>query len=299
MFNNQGTGLLQRFNAIIQRDRAAASSPAAKAAAERADIQKFNVALGLQGERIPLLADQQGIDVLLGMIQNANKMPGVDAAQSLFMKNFDSTAVRSWSNFQSLLTEVGEQAIPGMTKGLGDLADAFHNAQAWLHQHKQLEMDMQHWVTSTVIETEKWFNDPVNKAQIRAFGGMIVDIGKKFSQAGPELKALGGAAALLGGAAAGAYQPVKDLAGLIGKMFGGYQKFLDDQARQHPSTPAERQHINDLMKKSPLQLRIEELERMFGWPGTNYSGDSLGGLGIGTPGSGPRRTPPINKPAST
>ena len=190
MFNDQGSGLLQRFNDVILRDRAG-KSPRAAADAERHDIQLFDDALGRGGQRIPMLADTQGVDVLMKMVQDANHMPGVKAGQQLFMQNFDSQTVRAWSNFQSLLTEVGSQSLPGLTKGFSDLGDQLHNAQAWLHQHGDLERRIQRDITGAVKSTENFIVS--NKSTWKTLGNDINLVMTDVEKSGPVFTALGDA----------------------------------------------------------------------------------------------------------
>jgi hypothetical protein len=54
------------------------------------------------------------------------------------------------------MTEVGGIALPGVTKGFHDLADALHGAQLWLKGHGALEKHIQNEITDAVKETEGW-----------------------------------------------------------------------------------------------------------------------------------------------
>jgi len=177
-------GLLGRLNDTIAKDTRG-RSPRAAAAIERADLQKFNALLGMQGARAAYLADPQGIQSLLNMMKQLKTLPGVNKAQGMFMQNFDSQTVRAWSNFQSLLTEVGSQALPGATKGLTDLGDALHTAQSWLHQHRNVEMQVQRDVMAGVVGIERYL--VAHRADWKQFG---LDLGNVYKQAvklGPDL----------------------------------------------------------------------------------------------------------------
>lgn len=56
--------------------------------------------------------DDRGVIAAGLMVRQSKAMPGVEKAQALFMKNFSSQLTHAWSNFQSLATEVGGQALP-------------------------------------------------------------------------------------------------------------------------------------------------------------------------------------------
>jgi len=178
-------GLLGRLNDTIAKD-SRGRSPRDSAAIERADLQKFNALFGMQGARAAYLADPQGMKSLFDMMKQLKTLPGVNQAQSMFMQTFDSQSVRAWSNFQSLLTEVGAQALPGATKGLTDLGNALHDAQHWLHQHGALELQVQRDITAGVKGVERYLI--ANRGTWLMFGHDLKTVYTQATKLGPDLK---------------------------------------------------------------------------------------------------------------
>jgi hypothetical protein len=148
-------GLLTHLNSTIEKD-IKGKSPADAAKAQRDDIMNLIKAFGIQGGRAALLADVSGIQNLLQMQKDMKKAPGVEQGQAMFIGNFLGREGQAWSNFQSLMTEIGGQALPGLTKGFFDFGNALHDAQTWLHAHGQVEIDIQRDITNAVKETERW-----------------------------------------------------------------------------------------------------------------------------------------------
>ncbi len=167
-----------------------------KARKERQLIGDFQKAFGTQGQRSGLLGTDRGIEQLRQMIATLPKMPGVEAGQSMFMRNFNSQFVRAWSNFQSLATEVGGTAIPGMTKAAVDLGDAFHVAQGWLHQHGDLERSIQREILADVKGTEQWL--VAHRKDFQQFGSDAKGAVLHLHDVGTQLGYVGDGAILAG-----------------------------------------------------------------------------------------------------
>jgi len=124
-------------------------------------IVAFKSVFGQQGSRManvfsdPLILDQlKGIKAILH-----DPKLSLDEQFRGYRGNFQFQAGRAGQNFQSLMTEVGGQALPGFTKGLRDLGDQLHFAQKWLHNHGDLEIKVQRDVTHAVSATEKFIAD--------------------------------------------------------------------------------------------------------------------------------------------
>jgi hypothetical protein len=119
----------------------------------------FTGAFGKTGTRIAsVLADPVMVDQL-HKIHDAivkQKSLSLDAqAHSIFGTAWFPMK-QAGSDFQSLMTEVGKTALPGVTKGFTDLAGSLHWAQGWLHQHAALEKQVQQTILADVKATEKW-----------------------------------------------------------------------------------------------------------------------------------------------
>lgn len=120
----------------------------------------FTGAFGVQGSRIAsVLADPTMIDQLHKIEQAVKdqKSLGLDEQFRTIRGTAGQAERHAFQNFQSLMTEVGDYALPGFTKGLNDLGDAFHQAQHWMHDHRELGLKVQHDITEAVKGTEQWF----------------------------------------------------------------------------------------------------------------------------------------------
>ncbi len=197
-------GAMRSINAKIATDIAGLHG-IERARKEREDIGLFQKAFGIQGARFGYMATPEGINQLLGLVKQLGQMPGIDKTQSSFMANFSSQVPRTWGNFQSLLTELGTLALPGATKGVKDLGDALHFAQAWLHQHAALERKIQKAVIDGVVGTEKYL--VAHKKDWEIFGNDILYFGKEVHDAAPM---------------------VLTLADAIGKLYQQAKMFGDD-----------------------------------------------------------------------
>lgn len=125
-----------------------------RARKEREDIGLYQKAFGIQGARFGYLGDTKGLEQLFAMTNQLTKMPSISRAQGSFMQNLEGRSQQATSNFQSLMTEIGWQTLPAVTKGFKDLADALHGAQVWLHQNRSLELKVQHDVFAAIKGTE-------------------------------------------------------------------------------------------------------------------------------------------------
>jgi hypothetical protein len=118
----------------------------------------FNSVFLKQGGR---LADMFGDPTLMGILNSTRatmNQPslGLESSFEKIMGKAFQASKHAWANFQSMMTEVGERELPGFTKGLNDLGDAFHNAQAWMHQHGDTMLSIQNAITNDIKGTEKW-----------------------------------------------------------------------------------------------------------------------------------------------
>ena len=84
---------------------------------------------------------------------------GLNAAEKNRNSGFDYQLVTAGKNFQSLMTELGGVALPGLTKGFTDLGNSFHDAQVWLHEHKGLEKQWSDDISSTVKRVEQYLTE--------------------------------------------------------------------------------------------------------------------------------------------
>lgn len=120
------------------------------------DIALFQKAFGIQGARFSNLATPEGVALIMQIFSQLKRMPSIETSQSGFMANIQGRTQQAKSNFQSLATEVGWQALPGVTKGAKDLADALHGAQTWLHQHADAEKAFGRDIFGGIVTTEKF-----------------------------------------------------------------------------------------------------------------------------------------------
>ncbi len=147
----------------------------------------FEGAFGKQGGKLadmfsdPVLIDQ--LHKIVAAIKDQNSKFGLKNQVQTISGTFDFQEKRAANDFQSLMTEIGSVAIPGVTKGLRDLGDSFHGAQVWLHAHKQLETEWAADITNTVQGVETYLvahrQDFIAIGQdVGNFVGGINEIGK-------------------------------------------------------------------------------------------------------------------------
>jgi hypothetical protein len=119
----------------------------------------FEGAFGKVGSRLAdLLADPVMIDQL-------HKVHDVITQQASLGLNSQSDTIFGTAgfamkdaakDFQSLATEIGYTALPGVTRAFGELANGLHEAQHFLHEHKQIEIDIQRDITESVKVAERF-----------------------------------------------------------------------------------------------------------------------------------------------
>jgi len=137
----------------------------------------FEGAFGKQGSRIAdILADPVMIQQLKNIVKamHDQKSLGLDTQAKGIMGTAAFQTHRAWSNFQSIATELGEQALPAVTKGMKDLGDALHAGQVWLHAHPALLMAIQHSFMDTLKGFEKFLKD--NDKEIKQFGAGLLAV---------------------------------------------------------------------------------------------------------------------------
>lgn len=119
------------------------------------------------------------------------KSLGLDSQSHTIFGTANFAFKRAWSDFQALATEVGDYALPGLTRGFNDLADGLHNAQVWLHKHREVAVAVQTDITNAVKGTERYIVG--HKKDWDAFGGDIKGLADAAVKAGPDVKHLGDA----------------------------------------------------------------------------------------------------------
>jgi hypothetical protein len=190
---HEGDSIIDVFAALKQIDRSITDqtknlSGTARAKKERELITDFQKGFGVTGARFSLLGDQAGIAQLLMMVHQLDKAPGVEAGQSMFMKNMNSQGTRAWSNFQSLATEVGTQAIPGVTKAFKDMGDGLSYARSWLNKHGALEAHIQQVILDDVKGTEVWLVE--HQKDFKDFGKDALDAFNALGKVGIALQVI-------------------------------------------------------------------------------------------------------------
>lgn len=96
---------------------------------------------GKQGGNImQLMADPQMLGILRQILAY-QRNPNVSLAAGI--RNRDNSlsyqAGHAWGNLQAVLTELGWVTLPTLTGEFRKLADTLHNAQTWLHAHRDAE----------------------------------------------------------------------------------------------------------------------------------------------------------------
>jgi len=145
-------------------------------------------AYGKVGSRFGVLAGDPIIVDQLNRTYDAitkQRSLGLDSQSHTIFSTAGFAMSRSEKNFQSLATEVGGLALPGVTKGFTDLADAMHNAQFWLHQHAALEKSIQKAIVDGVVGVERYLVG--HKKEFSEFGNDIMFLGKELAKAAPDV----------------------------------------------------------------------------------------------------------------
>ena len=174
-------------------------------------IAELTGALGKQGATVgALFLDKQMPDILDGITKYLrDKNVGLDAAEKNRNSGFDYQFVAAGKDFQSLMTELGTSALPGLTRGFKDLGDTLHDAQGWLHQHRDLENAISAWTSSNVMDLERF---------LKVHAGDFKYMGDDAVTAMHAVQGLGTAAVALGGDALSAYGSVHKLADFLLKL---------------------------------------------------------------------------------
>jgi len=146
---------------------------------------------GKQGGNIAALVSDPIIVKQLENIHNAivnQTSLGLKSQANTIFGTAEFAEKRAWSDFQALATEVGAQALPGITKAFNDLANALHYAQAWLHQHRSLELEVQRDIVAGVKNVEQYLVN--NRGAWRDFGRDLKQIYEDAKTLAPDLKQL-------------------------------------------------------------------------------------------------------------
>ena len=193
----------------------------------------FRSAFGSVGSRLASLVSDPVIIDQLHKVHDViakQKTLGLDSQAHSFFGNVNFGQKQAWSDFQSLMTEVGTMALPGVTKGFHDLADTLHGATMWLRGHADLEKHVQNEITSAVRETEGWIVG--HQGDFRQFGKDALWMLDQTKTAGKGLSELADDIMLVSRAAhavAGAYD---SLPGPI-KWAIARNKAIDEARRRH------------------------------------------------------------------
>ncbi len=151
----------------------------------------FEGAFKKQGSRVgDLMADPIIIDQLKkiqDVIANQKSL-GLNSQATTIFATAQFAEKRAWADFQALATEVGGVALPGVTRAFNDLANALHYAQAWLHQHRSLELEVQRDIVAGVKNVEQYLVN--NRGAWRDFGRDLKQIYEDAKTLAPDLKQL-------------------------------------------------------------------------------------------------------------
>ncbi len=171
-------------------------------------IVGFKSIFGQQGSRMAnVFSDPKILDQLVGIKQILQDPKlSLDEQFKGYTQTFDFQAGRAWHDFQSLMTEVGGTELKGFTAGLFDLGGAFHNAQAWLHQHRDLEMRVQRDIVNGVAGVEQYIVS--HRSDWVQFRNDMAYAYNEAEQLGPTIRQL---ADFLGAL----YQTVRDIGGAM------------------------------------------------------------------------------------
>lgn len=181
---------------------------------------------------------------------------GLDSQFGSLMGKFGPTFTQALKNFQALATELGGVALPGVTKGFRDLGDSLHNAQAWLHQHQDLEAATSRYISGMVTNAETFLVD--HQADFLA-------VGQWAARVWPNIEHVTNA---LGGMAGG-------LLHLIGAA-ETVNKWLDDHTPAWTKTDPNLPQGPVAANKGSILDAIQNWDENF--LGTKRPGDSMGGL---------------------
>lgn len=193
----------------------------AKARKEREDIGLYQKAFGIVGARFGYLGDNKGLEQLFGMVNQLGKMPNIATSQGSFMNNLEGRSQQAFSNFQSLMTEIGWNVLPGATKGFKDLAEALHEAQSWLHKNRGLELEVQKDIMGAVKGTEAYIVS--HKAGLLEFRHDMHDVYEAAKPiAGSMLNIASGFGILYEGA-----KPLMQLLGFVGGAVGSAANWVN------------------------------------------------------------------------
>lgn len=153
-------------------------------------IQDYKGFFGIQGSRIADLALDKQFPQQLKNIKRVMNNPNISLEEQ--WKRYDKSSGfqigRAGSNFQSLVTEVGLNAMPGVTRAFKDLGDVLHDSQKWLHEHRELEQQLSDFIMGAVKNTEQYLSS--HRSDFIAIGhdlanlaGGIFELGKMLSLA--------------------------------------------------------------------------------------------------------------------
>lgn len=145
-------------------------------------------AFGIQGARMgDMFADKVIVEQLINIRKEIkdSKTLGLDAQAKSIYGTADFAISRSAQNFQSLATEIGSLALPGVTRGFTDLGNSLHDAQHWLHQHADLERKIQKAIIDGVVGVERYLVS--HKKDWQDFGNDVLVLGKEVKNAAPDI----------------------------------------------------------------------------------------------------------------
>jgi len=188
--------------------------------------QVFTSVFGKQGSRMgdmiadPILLDQ--LKRVRETVEHQSSLGLGSQAKSIF-DTAQFQEGRSLKNFQSLMTEVGTLALPGVTRGFKDLGNTLHDAQHWLHQHRSLELRVQRDIVGGIMGVERYI--VAHRKDWQTFGSDLGYVYGEATKLGPIVK-------LVADNMGSLYNAVKSVDDILNKITGA-ENAIGKWLREH------------------------------------------------------------------
>ena len=143
---------------------------------------------GVQGGRIGNLVGDPQIAAQIAAIEEIMRNKNISLPEQFrgYQGQLNFQSERAFKNAESLLTEIGTQAIPGVTKAMRDLGNTFSYARSWMSKNGALEVQIQRDIKNAVKGTEDFIGS--NKQTWTTLGDDIHMVYKDLRNLNPNMK---------------------------------------------------------------------------------------------------------------